>query len=128
MNTQHNRAGQALVESVTADLAERSLVLGPDEQAVLHLAADLADDCASLRQLVRRDGRLVTNPKTGAVKLHPAVNALATARAQYDRALMRLSLVMEGPAGNGPQAAKDPVKAKAGRRSGQVRRARRGTA
>src|SRR4051794_34781659 len=92
-----NSAGQAILDGIRADLKDRGLSLGPDEEALLIAAADAADDVHAYRRRIREDGMVAVNEKSGAIKAHPLIPLVATRAAQLDRMLARLGKVIADP-------------------------------
>src|SRR4051794_23073276 len=92
-----NAPGQKIIDDTMADLTDRGLSLGPDEEALLTAAADAADDVQMMRRKVREDGLMTVNDKSGAVKAHPLLPIIATRAAQLDRLLTRLGKAIADP-------------------------------
>jgi hypothetical protein len=85
-------AGHALIAAVEADLVERGLALDPVEEACLGQAADIADRLAGIRRRIKRDGLLITNEKSGAVRANPLLSHEKGLRLDLVRVLDKISL------------------------------------
>lgn len=68
----HGPAGRALVEAITAQLAEDGMVPDARDRTLLDTAARLVDRMAALEAMIVVDGER-TIIATGVIRLHPAV-------------------------------------------------------
>jgi P27 family predicted phage terminase small subunit len=72
---------------------ERSQILVSEAHApLLSLAATLAADISDMWEVVRKEGCMYTNAKTGAIMQHPASKRLDALRRDYLKAIITLGL------------------------------------
>ena len=71
----HGPAGERLVADVLAELARDGLQPDVREGERLHLAADLADRLAQVRQTIKKDGATVPTASGSGIKGHPLLAA-----------------------------------------------------
>ncbi len=102
----HGPAGRALIEEVTAQLAEDGLSPDARDRAMLDMAARLVDRMASLEAMIASDGERSCSA-AGIVRLHPAI-------AEHRNTAVALSKVLATVAMyETTGAAKDPAKVRA---------------
>ena len=73
-------------------------------RALLPLAATISADIAQAWEVVKTEGRYITNKKTGAVQIHPAAKTLNELRRDYIKVLTALGTraTAAPPLDNGP--------------------------
>lgn len=102
----HGPAGRALVEAITAQLAEDDMVPDARDRTLLDTAARLVDRMAALEAMIVCDGAR-TISSAGVVRLHPAI-------AEHRNHSVALAKVLGAVALHETTgAAKDPAKVRA---------------
>jgi phage terminase small subunit len=101
-----NLSERAAIEwdRLTGELETANIHVSTAHRALLSLAATIAADIAQAWEVVKTEGRYITNKKTGAVQLHPASKALNELRRDYIKVLTTLGTraTPAPPPDNGP--------------------------
>jgi phage terminase small subunit len=101
-----NLSARAAIEwdRLVSELGTAHIQVSTAHRALLSLAATIAADIAQAWDVVKAEGAYITNPKTGAVQVHPASKTLNELRRDYIKVLTTLGTraLPAPPPDNGP--------------------------
>jgi phage terminase small subunit len=79
-------------DRLVGQLERSQILLSEAHTPLLSLAATLAADIADMWEIVKREGSMYSNPKTGAICQHPASKRLDALRRDYIKVAVTLGL------------------------------------